>query len=139
MKKTALAIFLTLTILISTFCVIAKDDAPFLYQYPILIERVIDGDTIVCTVNLGFDISLVNQKVRILGIDAFETKGRNKDKGLKAKELAVSWLSEGQFILVTTGKRDVFGRVLGNIKNAQGEFLKNQLKKAKLVTSRFEK
>ena len=38
------------------------------YVYKCRLRRVIDGDTVVCDVNLGFDVVLVNQKVMLAGM-----------------------------------------------------------------------
>lgn len=48
-----------------------------MYTYRIKkITSIIDGDTIECDIDLGFDISL-NQKIRLAGIDTPES--RTKD------------------------------------------------------------
>ena len=87
-----------------------------MYQYKIKkINRVIDGDTIDVSINLGFHLT-IDQRVRLKGIDAAETKTLNlveKAEGLAAKE----WLSqelarEGEWIIETT-KEDKYGRILG--------------------------
>ena len=87
-----------------------------MYKYKIKkITRVIDGDTIEVDIDLGFHVTL-NQRVRLKGIDASETRTldlEEKKKGLEAKEWLTKELSrEGDWIIETT-KEDKYGRILG--------------------------
>ena len=59
-----------------------------MYEYPATIDRVVDGDTIDVDIDLGFSIILKKQRVRLLGINAPESRTRDlveKEKGLAAK------------------------------------------------------
>ena len=47
--------------------------------------RVVDGDTIRVDIDLGADVILKNQAVRLLGIDAPELHGPERPRGLAAK------------------------------------------------------
>jgi micrococcal nuclease len=83
------------------------------------INSVIDGDTIDCDIDLGFDISL-NQRVRLAGIDTPESKTKDlneKKYGLEAKEYLKSKLQEfkGQLIIKTEkpDSTEKFGRIIG--------------------------
>jgi micrococcal nuclease len=89
-----------------------------MYQYKIKkINRVIDGDTVDLSIDLGFGIT-IKQRVRLKGINAAETRTLNveeKDKGLVAKEWLKKELSrEGEWIIETT-KEDKYGRILGTL------------------------
>ncbi|BEV36853.1 hypothetical protein CREGCYN_16650 (plasmid) [Synechococcus sp. M16CYN] len=58
----------------------------------IAINRVVDGDTIDITIDLGFNL-YKKERVRVAGVDAPETRTRN----LEEKELgydAANWLKE---------------------------------------------
>ena len=58
-----------------------------MYDYKAKLIRVIDGDTIDAMIDLGFN-TWVKKRIRLAGIDAFETRTRNKkekEKGLLAK------------------------------------------------------
>ena len=58
-----------------------------MYQYKVKLDRVIDGDTIDCYIDLGFDIS-TKKRIRFLGINTPESRTRDleeKKKGLAAK------------------------------------------------------
>ena len=89
-----------------------------MYTYKIeKINRIIDGDTIDVTINLGFDIT-VTHRVRLKDIDAPETRTLNLDekkKGFIAKEWLEKELSrEGEWI-IETHKEDKYGRYLGTL------------------------
>lgn len=60
------------------------------------VERIIDGDTIVVDLQLGLGIVLDDQYIRFYGIDAWETRGEEREKGLEAKEYIEERLSEGE-------------------------------------------
>ena len=66
------------------------------HLYPATIERVIDGDTIEADLYLGLGVILDNQRIRLYGINAWETRGEEKPKGLLAKEYVVRRLEEGK-------------------------------------------
>jgi len=66
------------------------------FLYPAEIERVIDGDTIVADLSLGLGVVLDDQYIRLYGIDAWEVKGEEREKGLLAKEYLERRLQEGK-------------------------------------------
>jgi micrococcal nuclease len=85
-------------------------------EYQAELIKVVDGDTIDCYIDLGFDIK-IKKRVRYMGIDTWESRTRDlaeKEKGLAAKARNKELLESGVFKLVShgTGK---FGRVLGEI------------------------
>ena len=49
-----------------------------MYEYRVTIIKVIDGDTVDVDIDLGFGISLNNERVRIMGIDTPESRTRDK-------------------------------------------------------------
>ena len=57
-----------------------------MYTYNALVTRVIDGDTVVVAVDLGFRI-VRTIKIRFAGIDSYELKDKNNlEKALAAKK-----------------------------------------------------
>ena len=48
------------------------------YNYKCTLVKVVDGDTIDIDLDLGFDVWLRNQRVRLYGIDTPESRTRNK-------------------------------------------------------------
>ena len=87
-----------------------------LYTYKVnQVLRVIDGDTMVVSIDLGFNLALT-QTIRIKGIDAPDARTTNleeKARGLAAKAFAETWL-QGKRLLVKTTKDDKYGRMLGD-------------------------
>ena len=85
-------------------------------EYQCELIKVVDGDTIDCYIDMGFDLK-IKKRVRYMGIDTWESRTRNKEekiKGLAAKARNKELLEESVFKLKSfgTGK---FGRVLGEI------------------------
>jgi micrococcal nuclease len=87
-----------------------------LYVYNARLVRVVDGDTIIADVDLGFD-TWKRTNIRFYGIDAYESRTRDleeKELGIKAKELLINLFlnSNGNFVLKSMGL-DKYGRSLG--------------------------
>ena len=85
-------------------------------EYQCELIKVVDGDTIDCYIDMGFDLK-IKKRVRYMGIDTWESRTRNKEekiKGLAAKARNKELLEESVFKLKSfcTGK---FCRVLGEI------------------------
>ena len=84
---------------------------PFVYNA--ILERVVDGDTIDVTLDLGFNVFLKKQRCRLAGIDTPESRTRDlaeKKLGLEAK----SRLTElcGHTLKIKSLGRGKFGRIL---------------------------
>ena len=89
-----------------------------LYLYKAKLDRVIDGDTVDAMIDLGFN-TWVHKRIRLLGIDAPETRTRDleeKAAGLQTKERLTSLLeaSEGEFVVESHGVGK-YGRCLGTL------------------------
>ena len=89
-----------------------------LYLYRAKLDRVIDGDTVDAMIDLGFN-TWVHKRIRLLGIDAPETRTRDlreKEAGLQTKERLTELLaaSEGEFVVESHGVGK-YGRCLGTI------------------------
>lgn len=87
-----------------------------LYYYKAMCERVIDGDTIVAKIKIGFELT-TKQQLRILGIDTAELNSSNEEErelANKAKEFVKEQI-EGKEIFVKTHKTDSFGRYLADV------------------------
>lgn len=89
-----------------------------MYKYDAKLIRVIDGDTVDASIDLGFDV-WVKKRIRLYGIDTPETRTRDleeKRAGIVAKERLAEllWASEGAFILLSHGVGK-YGRCLGTI------------------------
>ncbi len=90
-----------------------------MYEYKCNVTRVVDGDTVDCEIDLGFDI-VYKSRVRLYGIDTPESRTSNKDEKARGK-LAAKFLSDNILhadkLVVQTklDKKGKFGRVLGVI------------------------
>ena len=89
-----------------------------MYTYKAKVTRVVDGDTVDAIIDLGFDTH-VKKRIRLYGMDAWESRTRNKEekvKGLAAKARLKEILKEtnNEFILASYGVGK-FGRCLGEI------------------------
>ncbi len=88
-------------------------------EYEAELIKVLDGDTIDCYIDLGFDIK-IKKRVRYMGIDTWESRTRDlaeKEKGLAAKAYVKDLLEnsdDGKFSIISHGKGK-YGRVLGEI------------------------
>ena len=92
-----------------------------IYQYEVKETRVVDGDTIDVMVDLGLKI-YTWQRLRLLGIDAWEPRGPNREKG-KAASIALELLIANNLpISVETHKdrKGKYGRYLANIRGRDG-------------------
>lgn len=93
-----------------------------MYHYKAIIRKVIDGDTIDATVDVGFSIS-INHRFRVHNFDAPESwRPRTeveKIHGEAAKAKAIELL-EGKTVTMTTYKLDIYGRYAADIMLADG-------------------
>ena len=88
--------------------------SPDAFVYRATLDRVVDGDTFDCILDLGFDVKLHKQRVRLHGIDTPESRTRDlaeKKLGLEAKE-RLKELCVGSFKIKSHGKGK-YGRILG--------------------------
>ena len=91
-----------------------------MYEYKIKLVRVIDGDTVDVDIDLGFDVWLRNQRIRLYGIDTPESRTSDDDEkiyGLLAKDFLTKWTNAGDLTLKTykDDARGKFGRILGEL------------------------
>lgn len=101
-----------------------------MYRYRSIIKRIVDGDTIDVDIDLGFDCWLHNQRIRLLGIDAPETRTRDleeKEKGLATKRFVENTMPlDTEFMLISKdydGSRGKFGRILGDFQITEDQTL----------------
>lgn len=96
-----------------------------MYIYNAHVVSVYDGDTITVDIDLGFDTTLKNQKIRLYGINCPEMKGLNKALGVISRD-ALRTRILGKDIVIETiqDKKEKFGRWLGKIEIA-GENINN--------------
>jgi len=89
-----------------------------MYEYNCKIVRVIDGDSIVVDIDLGFGLWIHGESIRLFGVDCPECRSRDKDEkaaGLAAKDYVKGLLHDGGTYTLTTKEKGKFGRYLGVI------------------------
>jgi endonuclease YncB( thermonuclease family) len=97
-----------------------------LHTYVAVLERVIDGDTLLVRVDLGFDVWRV-ERIRLRAIDCAELKTA---AGRQAKQFVEQALFEAPFLVLRTYKTDRYARYVADV------FYDKSLKKKSRV---FEK
>lgn len=105
-----------------------------MYQYKAVIDRVIDGDTVEATVDLGFS-TLKKETLRLKGVDTPETRTSN-DKEKRAGLLVsayVKYLLNDRDLVIETDKKGGFGRYIADIYLPQGGTLNEFLLKKGLA------
>lgn len=125
-----------------------RPDNP-LNVYKAVVEKVIDGDTLLVRIDLGFDV-WVNSRTRFRGINTEELTERGvhiadaSDRAVKAKEFVQKKLEGLLFVVIKTYKTDMYGRYVSDIfyhptinekeqVYEEGFFLNSELLKANLA------
>ena len=93
---------------------------PFVYNA--ILDRVVDGDTIDVHLDLGFNVYLNKQRVRLHGIDTPESRTRDlaeKKLGLAAKERLIELC--GTKLKIESLGKGKYGRILGIPYTEDGE------------------
>lgn len=89
-----------------------------MYKYTATIRRWVDGDTVDVDIDLGFGLVYSNQRLRLYGIDAWESRTRDleeKKKGLAAKAYVNEIAPVGTKVTIVTYKEGKYGRILAEI------------------------
>jgi len=85
------------------------------FEYNCTLRRVVDGDTIDVDVDLGFKVTLANERIRLQGINTPESRTRNKEEkvlGLAAKARLKELLPKKFTIQTIKQGKGKFGRIL---------------------------
>ena len=88
-----------------------------MYEYNIRVDRVVDGDTVDCWIDLGYNLQ-IHKRIRFAGVNAPETRTRNKEekkRGLIAKEWLKDKLPVGSTCILQSHEYGKYGRVLGEL------------------------
>jgi micrococcal nuclease len=97
------------------------------YTYSAYVTGVYDGDTITVDIDLGFDIILKNQKIRLIGINAPEVRGITREDGIKSRNRLRELILKKKITLETIkDKKEKYGRFLGKI-YLNGVYINDQL------------
>lgn len=95
------------------------------------VDRVVDGDSVWATLDLGFGI-FVKKEIRMLSVDAPE---KNTIAGKMVKQFTEQWFLKNldSVTLTIDEKPDKFGRVLGTFFDRDGSSFNNLLIESGLV------
>mgnify|MGYP003331650665 FL=1 len=109
------------------------------YEYNAKVTEVVDGDTVVIDIDLGFDVIFTKQKVRLLGVDTPESRTSDKIEkvfGLASKDYAKKFIEDckDKYVIIRThisddvdsNGREKFGRLLGEIINPETKKVLNE-------------
>lgn len=104
------------------------------YEYNATVIDIVDGDTITVDIDLGFNVKLANQKVRLLGVDTPESRTSDKIEkifGMASKEYCKKFIDEckDKTVVIRTylsNSEEKFGRLLGEIINPTTKKILNE-------------
>ena len=93
-------------------------------EYDVKVIKVVDGDTVDVDIDLGFGVTLTDERVRIMGIDTPESRTRDKVEDLfgeAAKARLKELMADGGKLITTEDRKGEdmkgkFGRILGDFK-----------------------
>ncbi|WCL48105.1 DUF1016 N-terminal domain-containing protein [Leptospira sp. GIMC2001] len=82
-----------------------------LFTYKAYLDRVIDGDSILVHIDLGFSV-FIEQRLRLRGLDSPELTERG---GQKSKKFIESELKDCNFLIIKTSGTDLYDRYLADV------------------------
>lgn len=87
-----------------------------MYEYRAFVRKVYDGDTVTVDIDLGFEVMLKGQKIRLVRINAPEVRGEQREEGLKSRD-ALREKIGNRWVKIKTqkDKKGKYGRWLGEI------------------------
>ena len=100
-------------------------------EYDVTVIKVVDGDTVDVDIDLGFGVTLKDERVRIMGIDTPESRTSDKVEkvfGTAAKERLYELMKDGAKLITTENKhgedmKGKFGRILGDFRAPDGKLV----------------
>jgi len=109
------------------------------YEYHAKVTEIIDGDTVVLDIDLGFDVVFTKQKVRLLGVDTPESRTSDKIEkvfGVASKDYVKKFIEAciNKNVIIRTyinddvdnNGREKFGRLLCEIINPDTKKVLNE-------------
>lgn len=87
-----------------------------LYCYRAYVTKVYDGDTCTVDIDLGINVWVRNEKIRLLRIDAPEIRGEERPQGLLSRDYLRELILDREIIIETfKDRKGKYGRYLGEI------------------------
>ena len=104
-------------------------------EYDVTVLNVVDGDTVDVDIDLGFGVTLRDERVRVMGIDTEESRTSDKVEDLfgeAAKSRVKELMKDGAKLITTENKhgedmKGKFGRILGDFRLPSGKTLTETL------------
>ena len=84
------------------------------YRYRAKITSVYDGDTVTADIDLGFEVWLRGQRLRLLNIDTPEVRGASKKAGIISRDALRSRILDKE-VTIKSDRRGKYGRWLVEI------------------------
>ena len=81
------------------------------YVYKAVVENVVDGDTLVLRIDLGFQV-WKEQRIRLAEVVC---PAMDEPKGRAAYDYVRTQMAKTEFVIVKTNKIDIYGRYIGHI------------------------
>lgn len=100
-----------------------------LYNYKATVNRIVDGDTVELTIDLGFTVQW-KSTCRLFGINTPELISKDplvRAKALEAKQYVIDKLPIGCVVHIASRQLDKFGRPLADIYYADMKHLNQEL------------
>lgn len=89
----------------------SDDNSGKYFTYKGHVDRVIDGDTLLVNIDLGFD-TVIRQRIRLRGVDTPEI---DFDEGKKARSFVNRVLGKSDCIVIKTYKTDLYDRYISDV------------------------
>jgi len=97
-------------------------------EYDVKVLKIVDGDTVDVDIDLGFGVTLTDERVRIMGIDTPESRTSDRVEDLfgeAAKARLKELMKHGGKLITTEDRKGEdmkgkFGRILGDFRVADG-------------------
>lgn len=77
-----------------------------LYEYKATIVKVYDGDTVWADIDLGFNVTLKNEPLRLHRVDTPEVRGEGKELGMLVRDLVAERILGREVVVCTIQRKD---------------------------------
>ena len=85
-----------------------------MYKYKAKVIRWVDGDTLLCLIDLGF-YTHKEERLRLARIDTPELRGEEQEEGKRVKTIVEQRYPVGTILEIESKKRDSYGRFIAEI------------------------
>ena len=85
-----------------------------MYRYKTKVLRWVDGDTLLCLIDLGF-YTHKEERLRLARLNAPELRGEEKEEGKRVQQLLTERYPVGKELQIESHGRDNYGRFIAEI------------------------